>query len=248
MKKYAAGGTDPSKKKARLTKRANKVMARAQRTYAESLGAIEDAKKSGTKADIGGAEQLQNRSLRQEARAKKLKAKATSMKTGGVKKPLRKAQKGEPVYSGPLNKFESNAIDSWNNSSSVKNKARQAMLNPKYTRDQALEKGMDARSNEDYDLMNKGITYASGKMKPGPFIDPRTKKKGGAVKKRKTGGMVNANSKVSKQTTPGSKGVKSGVNPKAAASKTAKGRSGGTSKAPKTATPKAMYGMSMRRK
>jgi hypothetical protein len=143
MKKYAAGGTDPSKKKARLDKRANKVMARAQRTYAESLGAIEDAKKSGTKADIGGAEQLQNRSLRQEARAKKLKAKATSMKTGG---------------------------------------------------------------------------------------------------------MVNANSKVSKQTTPGSKGVKSGVNPKAAASKTAKGRSGGTSKAPKTATPKAMYGMSMRRK
>jgi len=144
MKKYAAGGkTDPAKKKARLEKRANKVMGRAQRTYAESLGAIEDAKKSGTKADYAGAEQLQNRSLRQEAKAKRLKAKATSMKTGG---------------------------------------------------------------------------------------------------------MVNSNAKVSALKSAGSKGVKSGVNPKASASKVAKGRSGGTSKAPKTATPKAMYGMSMRRK
>lgn len=70
-----------------------------------------------------------------------------------------------------------------------------------------------------------------------------TGKKGGSMKKMKTGGMVNANSKVSKQTVPGSKGVKSGVNPKAAASKVAKGRSGGTSAAPKTAVPKAKYGM-----
>jgi hypothetical protein len=237
MKKMQKGGVNPAKKKARLEKRANRVMSRAQKTYAESLGAIEDAKKSGTKADVGGAEQLQNRSLRQEARAKKIKAKASTMKNGGVKKPLRKAQKGEPVYSGPLNKFESNSIDSWNNSSSVKNKARQAMLNPKYTRDQALEKGMDARSDEDYDLMNKGITYASGKMKPGPFIDPRTKKKGGAVKKRKTGGMVNTNVKASVLKKAGTNGVKSGINPKAKASKVAKGRVGGTSTAPKKATP-----------
>jgi hypothetical protein len=43
----------------------------------------------------------------------------------------------------------------------------------------------------------------------------------------KTGGMVNSN-------------------PKASASKVAKGRVGGTSAAPKTATPKAMYGMSMK--
>jgi hypothetical protein len=237
MKKMQKGGVNPAKKKARLEKRANRVMSRSQKTYAESLGAIEDAKKSGTKADVGGAEQLQNRSLRQEARAKKIKAKASTMKTGGVKKPLRKAQKGEPVYSGPLNKFESNSIDSWNNSSSVKNKARQAMLNPKYTRDQALEKGMDARSDEDYDLMNKGITYASGKMKPGPFIDPRTKKKGGAVKKRKTGGMVNTNVKASVLKKAGTNGVKSGINPKAKASKVAKGRVGGISTAPKKATP-----------
>ena len=65
-------------------------------------------------------------------------------------------------------------------------------------------------------------------------------------KKMKTGGMVNANANLKATATAGSKGVKSGVNPKAAASKVAKGRSGGTSKAPKTATPKAMYGMSMK--
>jgi hypothetical protein len=70
-----------------------------------------------------------------------------------------------------------------------------------------------------------------------------TMKKGGAMKaKYKTGGMVNPNAKVSKQTTPGSRGVKSGVNPKAAASKVAKGRVGGTSKAPRGAMPKAQMG------
>jgi hypothetical protein len=64
----------------------------------------------------------------------------------------------------------------------------------------------------------------------------------------KTGGMVNSNAKVSALKSAGSKGVKSGVNPKAAASKVAKGRSGGTSTAPKTAVPKAKYGMVMRKK
>jgi hypothetical protein len=64
----------------------------------------------------------------------------------------------------------------------------------------------------------------------------------------KTGGMVNPNAKVSALKTAGSKGVKSGVNPKAAASKVAKGRSGGTSTAPKTAVPKAKYGMFMHKK
>ena len=54
----------------------------------------------------------------------------------------------------------------------------------------------------------------------------------------KTGGMVNANAKVSADKTPGSKGVKSGENAKVSASKVAKGKVGGTSKAPKTAVPK----------
>jgi len=64
----------------------------------------------------------------------------------------------------------------------------------------------------------------------------------------KTGGMVNPNASVKKQTVPGSRGVKSGVNPSAAASKVARGRVGGTSTAPKKAIPKAQYGMTMRKK
>ena len=75
-------------------------------------------------------------------------------------------------------------------------------------------------------------------------------KKGGAKSKTmmKTGGMVNSNAKVSALKSAGSHGVKSGVNPKAAASKVARGRVGGTSSAPKTAVPKAKYGMVMRKK
>jgi len=60
-------------------------------------------------------------------------------------------------------------------------------------------------------------------------------KKGGTT--YKTGGMVNPNAKLQAAKSAGSKGVKSGVNPKAAASKVARGRSGGTSVAPKKATP-----------
>jgi hypothetical protein len=67
-------------------------------------------------------------------------------------------------------------------------------------------------------------------------------------KMMKTGGMVNPNAKMQAAKSAGSKGVKSGVNPKAAASKVAKGRSGGTSAAPKTAVPKAKYGMTMKKK
>ena len=70
-------------------------------------------------------------------------------------------------------------------------------------------------------------------------------KKGGTT--YKTGGMVNPNAKLQAAKSAGSKGVKSGVNPKAAASKVARGRSGGTSAAPKTAVPKAKYGMSIKK-
>jgi hypothetical protein len=85
-----------------------------------------------------------------------------------------------------------------------------------------------------------GAMYATRKdLMEGRPTNPAKIKQG---TKMKTGGMVNANSKVSKQTVPGSKGVKSGVNPKAASSKVATGRSGGTSTAPKTALPKAQLG------
>ena len=49
--------------------------------------------------------------------------------------------------------------------------------------------------------------------------------------------LLRKKSAIKKQTVPGSKGVMSGENPKAAASKVAKGRSGGVSKAPKKANP-----------
>jgi hypothetical protein len=107
-----------------------------------------------------------------------------------------------------------------------------------------------------YKDTNKAYGYFSSGMQPTPKgyrVTPQTMKddkekeirsgsnfkKGGMTKtKYMTGGMVNANAKVSALKQAGSKGVKSGVNPKASASKVAKGRSGGTSKAPKDATPK----------
>ena len=69
-----------------------------------------------------------------------------------------------------------------------------------------------------------------------------------AAGKMKTGGMVNSNTKVTALKVAGSKGVKSGVNSKVSASKVAKGRTGGTSSAPKTATPKAKMGGNMKKK
>jgi hypothetical protein len=53
----------------------------------------------------------------------------------------------------------------------------------------------------------------------------------------KTGGMVNSNTKLVAAKSAGSKGVKAGVNPKAAASTTAKKPSKPRSKAPKKAKP-----------
>ena len=85
-----------------------------------------------------------------------------------------------------------------------------------------------------------------GGMSTGQVDRMNTNTTEGEKQKMKTGGMVNSNAKVPVDKTPGSKGVKSGTNPKASASKKAKGKVGGTSVAPKTATPKAMYGMSMK--
>jgi hypothetical protein len=67
--------------------------------------------------------------------------------------------------------------------------------------------------------------------------------------KASKGVIVKANGNMPVDKTPGSKGVKSGVNPKASAQNTAKGWSGGKGNtAPKTAVPKAKYGMVMRKK
>ena len=79
-------------------------------------------------------------------------------------------------------------------------------------------------------------------------INPRQKMGGRTKSTYKTGGMVNSNAKVSALKSAGSKGVKSGVNLKAAVSKIAKGRVGGTSTAPKKAVPQAKMGGAMKRK
>lgn len=65
-------------------------------------------------------------------------------------------------------------------------------------------------------------------------------------KKYKTGGMTNPNAKVSASKVATGRPTKS-AEPKSAAKK-ATGKVGGISKSPKTAIPKAKYGMVMRRK
>jgi len=97
-----------------------------------------------------------------------------------------------------------------------------------------------------------GVKKKSNEFSPSRFgekANPTTGSKmmkGGSIKAYKTGGMVNSNSKVSAIKSAGSKGVKTGANTRISASKIARGRVGGTSTAPRTATPKAMYGMSMK--
>lgn len=182
--------------------------------------------------------------------ATKKMVKKPVMKKGGVKKPLRKAKDGEPVYSGPMNKIESDVIDNSKMSPEAKAKARQPFLNPKNTRTEAINKSMDVMDQEwDKNYNNgKGVVWGNQVPKAGPYVSPYHKKGGATKKTYKTGGMVNANANLKATKSPGSKGVKPRVNPKAAASKVAKGRSGGTSVAPKTATPKAKYGMAIKRK
>ena len=63
--------------------------------------------------------------------------------------------------------------------------------------------------------------------------------------KMKVGGMVNSNPKAKNDISPSTKGIITKINKKITSSKTATGRVGGISKAPKTAIPKAKYGMSM---
>jgi hypothetical protein len=93
-------------------------------------------------------------------------------------------------------------------------------------------------------VKKKGSGYIAPTKGEAPkgFVNGRTAKR--STMTYKTGGMVNPNADLQAGKSAGSKGVKSGVNPKAAASKVARGRVGGTSAAPKKAIPKAQYGMS----
>ena len=156
---------------------------------------------------------------------------------GGIKKPLRKAQDGEPVYSGPFTEAQTKRMDKAY-PSTVTPKGSNPWYNTKTYLNSGFNVGEDPVGAEKEERgSHEQFLRKINKLK-----------KGGAMKKMKTGGMVNPNANLQATKSAGSKGVKPGVNPKAAASKVARGRSGGTSTAPKTATPRAKYGMSVKRK
>jgi hypothetical protein len=193
------------------------------------------------------------------------------MKKGGAKKPLRKAQPGiqvgpyaasdlppaskdKNIYSGPINEKETKAMDERYPSTVGKAPIMEGQGTKKTG--YISPKGVEAyyrRNDENYLRSNDPNVQSWNKVKnenkDGEYY-PTTNnpdfKKGGSMKKMKTGGMVNSNAKVQAIKKAGSKGVKSGTNPKASASKVAKGKVGGTSVAPKNAVPKAKYGMTMK--
>lgn len=202
---------------------------------------------------------------------KEQKGGATKYKTGGAKKPLRKAKDGEPVgpymisntvpkskdkniYEGPLTERDTKQLDENYPATVGKGNlyGRPAVVGNKkqgYISNEASEKYY-RRNDENYLRSNDPTVqkWNANQSYTGDYpgtSNPNFKK--GGAKKMKTGGMVNPNAKLQAAKAAGSKGVKSGVNPKAAASKVARGRSGGTSAAPKTATPKAKYGMTMKK-
>lgn len=195
------------------------------------------------------------------------KAGGKMMKKGGIKKTLRKAQDGSEVgpyipsdlppkskdkrtYSGPLTERDTKAL----NERYPSTVGKAAVMTGRGTKTNPISpKGVEAyyRRNDENYLRSGAPEVQKWNASPnaeGEFYPTTNKsdfKKGGAkktnaMKKMKTGGMVNSNTKVQALKSAGSKGVKSGVNPKAAASKVAKGRSGGTSVAPKAAMPKAI--------
>tara|TARA_R110000868_G_scaffold62505_1_gene188770 strand:+ start:1132 stop:1623 length:492 start_codon:yes stop_codon:yes gene_type:complete len=94
--------------------------------------------------------------------------------------------------------------------------------------------------------ITQGTILEDQKKPPGEKNNPFAKIGGSTKATYKTGGMVNANANLKATATAGSKGVKAGVNPKAAASNVAKKPSKPRSKAPKKALPKAAYGMSVK--
>lgn len=209
------------------------------------------AKASSPKMKMGGAK-------------KPLRKAQTGTATSSVA-PL----KDKNIYAGPINEIESKLMDmaypSTAGGSPIKNNydpsPKKGISQWKGT--PAAAEAMNRRYDENYLRSNAPDVktwnqYSNADKNEESY--PRTKsyefKKGGKVSmykkggmtKMKTGGMVNSNAKVSALKTAGSKGVKSGVNSKVTASKVAKGRVGGTSTAPKGATPKAKMGGMMKGK
>ena len=147
-------------------------------------------------------------------------------------KTMKKYQSLGEVISGPLNQNEQAMYDR-----TVAYKDKMPNVDLQKLRNTLVTKGLNENSSR---KSNNHLMKARELKK---MSQERMKKT-----KMKTGGMVNSNTKVTALKVAGSKGVKSGVNSKVSASKIAKGRTGGTSSAPKTATPKTKMGGMMRMK
>jgi hypothetical protein len=184
------------------------------------------------------------------------------LKTNGKLAYYEQLKKSEPL--SPLAKKEYDKLKKYQTGSEVKGskggKASQiiAGISAAAVGAAGIGKNISNRRKAKKAAEEKAKIEAQGKenpLKSAGYIDktildlPNTNKGySDKQKKMKTGGMVNSNTKVSALKSAGSKGVKSGVNSKVSASKVAKGRTGGTSSAPKTATPKAKMGGNMKKK
>lgn len=223
------GGANP-KKKERLTNRSERVMKRAVKNWEFAR----DVHNSGTtnRGELAQGEAMQDKAQRQGERAKKIRAKAEKYQTGGVLKKIgsKIGKKLRPIKNERPKIYDPKKLEQLRNAVASKNSG-------KYQVGGATNAGTDSI---------KAKAAAAAKAKAMKAMKTTASKAGktstDAAKKYMIGGMVNPNSNVSKQTVPGSRGVKSGVNPSAAASKVARGTVGGTSTAPSTAVPKAQMG------
>lgn len=257
------GGTNP-KKKERLTNRSEKVMKKAVKNWEFAR----DVSTSGTtnRGELDVAEAMQNRAVKQGDRAKKIRAKADQYQMGGMMKKLNTKQYDKKVPS--YKKFAKAAalkkatkkyqVGGVTNAGSDSIKAKAAAA--------AKAKAMKAMKTTGSKVGKMGTDTAKKYQMGGPsmYQGPAAAQQptedmamdtnmnmnpmGQRQSSYKIGGMVNPNSNISKQTVPGSRGVKSGVNPKAAASKVARGTVGGTSTAPSKAIPKAQMGKQVGKK
>ncbi len=154
------------------------------------------------------------------------------MKMGGTKKPLRKAQDGiadtKPMPTRPMS-----MVPTINRGKTISTGAPIRGQNDMYKGDFA--EPLAPNSTGQFRAPERGQGYKGVMGKKGVIVK---KIKNMTTKKMyKTGGMVNANANLVAAKSAGSKGVKAGVNPKAAASNTAKKPAKPRSKAPKKATP-----------
>ena len=195
----------------------------------------------------GIGKNISNRRKAKKAAEEKAKMEAAGkMKYGGAKKPLRKAQYGTELGKSTTktNMFGRTIVTTpetgtWRDGSTSKGISKTT-----YDSKGNYLKNKTKSTSTFPDGDNQTIVVKNKKGQNNTFGNVRK----GIVPVKKTGGMVNSNTKVTALKSAGSKGVKSGVNSKVSASKVAKGRTGGTSSAPKTATPKAKMGGNMKKK